>query len=1127
MRMGRRVARFLFWGSVLCFSTLAGGLWFAYWYITDGETTARIIREHAVRYFPKAILEPGRVRPRLFAGELVLHDLKLKQAIDGALFETLRIAYLQIRLNPRKLAEGQLEPRTIVVGTPTLRLCCRQDGTWNLQGLIADPWPGPWIETPPIVIRNGTLELYPCEESGSTSEGAPEPSAGSLAKAATTKQSSDRATKGAASSASSPATIPPARTVRGASDGSPAILRDVSLEIEPVGQRVEGYLKFDGSARGDGFERLKLTGTIDLKSGRIEFGGELSGLLLSESLRRKIRPGARRVVQALGLNAGVVDLKVNRFQYDPTRPPGNRLHYNIGARLRDGVCDCPDLPFQVNDLSAILNLEDDRLTIKHAQGSNGMTILRADGVVAVDASKQGPLNMHVTLDDLELDGRLRVRTPPEYKELWDVFKPEGRVDVALDLVRARAGERVDWKAKVFCRDVGAVYREFPYPLDHLTGPMTFEKNTLTVDLKSLSGRPMTISGTIQNPGIDAVVKLDIEADSLPIDDALKKAMPADVRKIVNQFKPSGLVKAHARVSRRPTADRVARPEGLVHIDADIELSERCEITWEGLPYPVRDLTGRLEIHPDKWTFKNVRGRNGEATITASGSVENLHFPKLANGEDPLKIDVDLHADNLPFSGELQLALPKAWRKTWPTINPSGACDVDAQVHISPVSPERTEIIITPRAETNLRLLITRSPQPGIDPGGTFDLPMEDVRGRFVFYNGVVTMNDVNFKFRGGAVRFSTGTAILEDTGRFDLNVHELWVENIRFDLDLRKKMPPLMSQFALRLDDGSNFRARGDLQIGWSGSERDLAWCKWKNTKVVFLDNTVKTAIPLEHMQGELNNVSGWSNGITLEVDGILKLESIYFLGQQITQLESPFHVKRGQATLDSVQGHFLGGKLFGEEPCWVSLDATPRYHAVLSLAGAQLEEYARTISGRQSYRGKIDAKIDISGLGSDVRNLHGRGEAHISQGDLGKLPPVLRLASALNSPLPNINAAPESRTRAQSQTAFDSADVTYTIQNGLTTFERIKFTGNAFSLLGKGTLDPQGHLDLRLSVLWGRDRFHIPLVSDVARRASTSFIIAYVNGTPSNPQFDLVPFPQVGDALRALNRTRSETQPQ
>ena len=62
MRIGRRVMKALFWGLVLCLSILGGGLWFAYWYMTDGETVAQLIREHAVRYFPGSTLDPGRVQ---------------------------------------------------------------------------------------------------------------------------------------------------------------------------------------------------------------------------------------------------------------------------------------------------------------------------------------------------------------------------------------------------------------------------------------------------------------------------------------------------------------------------------------------------------------------------------------------------------------------------------------------------------------------------------------------------------------------------------------------------------------------------------------------------------------------------------------------------------------------------------------------------------------------------------------------------------------------------------------------------------------------------------------------------------------------------------------------------------
>ena len=165
-----------------------------------------------------------------------------------------------------------------------------------------------------------------------------------------------------------------------------------------------------------------------------------------------------------------------------------------------------------------------------------------------------------------------------------------------------------------------IYRHFPYPLDHLTGDLIFEKNTLSVDLNSLSGRPLKLTGTIWNPGPDAVVKLDIEAESLPIDDAIKNAMPRRRSQGRRWLQGQRIGQCERRVCREPMTGPDARPEGRITFDADIDLAERCEITWDRLPYPVRNLKGRLEIHPDKWTFKNVTGSNGQAKIKASGNV---------------------------------------------------------------------------------------------------------------------------------------------------------------------------------------------------------------------------------------------------------------------------------------------------------------------------------------------------------------------------------------------------------------------------------------------------------------------------------------------------------------------------
>ena len=256
MRIGRRIARVLFWGVVLCLSSLAGGIWFLYWHLTDSDTISKVVREHGVRYFPTAVLDPGRIRPSILKGELVFHDFRLRQPIDGTLFETLRMPFLQLRVNARKLAEGVFEPRDVVVGQPTLRLRARRDGTWNLQGLIADPWPGPWIETPPINIRNGTVELYPCEEPVPSSDRPSDDARGKLASATGTAPPSPAGPENPPLSSPRAGAVPSPKD-HGAVDQSPAILRNVSLTIKPVAGAI-GSLEFEGTARGDGFERLAL-----------------------------------------------------------------------------------------------------------------------------------------------------------------------------------------------------------------------------------------------------------------------------------------------------------------------------------------------------------------------------------------------------------------------------------------------------------------------------------------------------------------------------------------------------------------------------------------------------------------------------------------------------------------------------------------------------------------------------------------------------------------------------------------------------------------------------------------------------------------------------------------------------
>ena len=132
------------------------------------------------------------------------------------------------------------------------------------------------------------------------------------------------------------------------------------------------------------------------------------------------------------------------------------------------------------------------------------------------------------------------------------------------------------------------------------------------------------------------------------------------------------------------------------------------------------------------------------------------------------------------------------------------------------------------------------------------------------------------------------------------------------------------------------------------------------------------------------------------------------------------------------------------------------------------------------------------------------------STGDLGELPVLLRLVKKLN-----LSAA--------TKTAFDSADLAISIQDGESVLDPIKLTGNAFSLQGEGRLDIRGDLDLRLKPLYGRDRVHIPILSDALREASGQLFVIRVQGPLAYPGFKIEPLPRVSDSVRTLTNRRNE----
>lgn len=1053
--MRRRVRKVVGWVLLLLVAVAVGGGWFAYSYVTDSETLRAAIREGATRFLPECKVEVQRVQVRPFAGKVVLNVISLRRWEHGAPLLVGSSPWVQVSYDPWAMLDGRFDLKEIVVAQPRLQLRRRVDGSWNFLGLLADPWPLPPSETsPPIRIENGTVDLI--------------------------------------DEADGP-------------DAAPAtVLRDVSVTVSP-GDLRGTPVRFEAKATGDLCEGVRLSGTIDRATGRVSLAGDLARLAFSNTLAERLPMPAREAFRRMNLIGGEADVALRSLTYDPKA--AEPFRYDAGLQLRGGVWQCDRLPFPVNDLSAAVLIRDGSATIEWSEGRNGPTVMRAAGTVGLGAPERTPFQLGIEIVGLELDERTRAwssRTFPRAANLWSDFRPSGRVDLETTLARAAPGGPIDWGIAATLRDVAMEYKEFRYPLEHVAGALTARPGRVTADLRSLvGGKPMSVRGSVEGEGAGAVVDLDFAAESLPIDRDLLDAMPADVRNVVLSFKPAGTVRGTAHLHRTP-ARPGEDPKGTIAIHADLDINPGSEITWEGLQYPVRDLTGHLEIHPSSWIFTGMKGTHGQAAIAGEGRVD-----KLPGG---FKVGLHIHAEDLLCESQLRAALRPAWQKTWDTLNPLGASDVDVTIAVEPGKPDHYHLEILPRPGTNLKLRFERVAIEG-DGGGPkiIEMPMEDVRGRFVFDDGVVTMTGGKFSFHSAPVEFAWGEVRVFDSGQFALRVRDMTVDDFKLDARLRKLMPPLMAQFALRLDDGKVFRLRGDLALGWSGKAGEVATCSWENGAVYFVDNTIKAGIPLEHVQGQLDHVRGSFDGRNLVVSGALELLSVNLLGVHVTELTTPIEVRDGRASLTSLKGTLMGGEITGSLA--VGLESTPKFEAHLAVEGADLRDYARSLPGKQGYRGKVSGRVDLSGLGGDLHTLQGGGEAHVAEGDLGKLPLWTVLIKGLN-------LAPATKT------AFDQADVWFTIRNGMTTFNPIEFFGDAFSLHGRGTLDVQGEIDAKLRVLYSRDAWHIPGVSDLIREAEGQLLVIHVTGPAVAPAFKLEFIPGAVEFAKSLGARRGPQPP-
>ena len=222
---------------------------------------------------------------------------------------------------------------------------------------------------------------------------------------------------------------------------------------------------------------------------------------------------------------------------------------------------------------------------------------------------------------------------------------------------------------------------------------------------------------------------------------------------------------------------------------------------------------------------------------------------------------------------------------------------------------------------------------------------------------------------------------------------------------------------------------------------------------------------------------------------GNVRLASVSLMGQQITGVSSNVEITRDLARFKNLKGVLLGGSIEGAVE--LSLDSSPKYAAKFRSATPSSPSTPRPRPDARRSEDESPATSSSPASAATSTPSKARGKATCAMETWVTLPGFLRFVKVLN-----LSQA--------TKTLFDTADVEFKIPNGQTLLNPIVFKGDAFSLHGSGTLDPQSDLNLRLRILFGRDAIHIPLISSATRELSGQVLAVRVTGPPAYPQFKL-----------------------
>jgi hypothetical protein len=789
---------------------------------------------------------------------------------------------------------------------------------------------------------------------------------------------------------------------------------------------------------------------------------------------------------------------------------GQPVDVSANVDILEGFIDHPRLPMAMQRLNGKITLDQSGLHINDMTGMSGQTQLDLAGEVPVDLSLLSntqatgvrfvsevktatpSTGMIINVSNVQITDRFLETAPKGVQGIINHLNATGTFDAQFRIRTDETGIHNDL-VSLTVTDGTARPNSFPYPLTHIRGTIhqhpESEIPLLVYDMQGMAGdRPIQLKGHTRRPGPDHETLLDIHFENLPLNEAFISALPDNVETLIRKFHLTGQLTAQHQIYFPQGTKRGHQQKSKIQF-------ANASMNWDLFPYLIENVNGDLSLDNNVWTFSNVTGRHLNTNLSGVGKIDPAN-PEYVNA-------FEIIAQDGQFDTALRHAVGTAHNdceKLWQMLSPQGT--FNAKIVVKQHRDKGVEValpyITTEEAELT----------PSFLPYRLERVKSEVTFGKDEHGENSVTIHKMTAQHSTTLVSLKGN--VFKNPQFWTARLEDMHVDNIVPNDELIAALPSNIRTVVTNLKVRDPLSMRGRVEFKGTYEEANpavtAAWDLVLNTAGMTLD----LDMPIEKITGKVT-LEGIMTPSYTEMLGRMEIDSLFFMGYPITQVSGPFKLVNNQLIFgssqtfgaqspgapktvsldDRIQGRIFEGIVSLDSI--LTLNKNFDYRSRVELTRGSLANWAQLNGyGASQIRGNMNGWIDLTGQGTEMNAVTGRGQLWIDQAELYELPLFIRLFNVLKFVPPD-------------KTAFRYAYADFGIANSRFNFDQIELIGSSIGMSGNGYIQFDQIISMDLISKIPRNQSPVPLVNSIMdipmlRQATEGIVQVHVGGKVKAP---------------------------